>query len=64
MKNLRELLETRAAAMPQKTWLFSAADDRRWSYAEFDAAVNQAANLLLSLGVGKGDKVSLMMANS
>ncbi len=64
LKNLRELLETRAAAMPQKTWLFSAADDRRWSYAEFDAAVNQAANLLLSLGVGKGDKVSLLMANS
>jgi long-chain acyl-CoA synthetase len=64
IKNLRELLETRAAAMPQKNWLFSAADDRRWSYAEFDATVNRAANLLLSLGVGKGDKVSLLMANS
>jgi long-chain acyl-CoA synthetase len=64
IKNLRRLLETRAAAMPQKTWLFSVADDRRWSYAEFDAAVNRAANLLLSLGVGKGDKVSLLMANS
>lgn len=64
LNSLRELLETRAAAMPQKTWLFSVADDRRWSYAEFDAAVNRAANLLLSLGVGKGDKVSLLMANS
>ena len=64
MNNLRELPEARAAAMPNKTWLFSAADDRRWSYAEFNAEVNRAANLLLSLGVGKGDKVSLLMANS
>ncbi len=64
LNNLRELLETRAAAMPQKTWLCSATNDRRWSYAEFNAAVNQAANLLLSLGVGKGDKVSLLMNNS
>ena len=64
LNNLRELLEARAAAMPQKTWLFSATDNRRWNYAEFDAAVNRAANLLLSLGVGKGDKVSLLMANS
>ena len=64
IKNLRGLLETRTAAMPEKNWLCSAADDRRWSYAEFDAAVNRAANLLLSLGVGKGDKVSLLMTNS
>lgn len=64
LNNLRELLETRAAAMPQKTWLFSATDGRRWSYAEFDAAVNRAANLLLDLGVGKGDKVGLLLPNS
>ena len=64
LNNLRGLLETRTAAMPEKNWLCSAADDRRWSYAEFDAAVNRAANLLLSLGVGKGDKVSLLMTNS
>src|SRR5688572_6264041 len=62
--NLRELLETRAAAMPQKTWLFCATDERRWSYAEFDSAVNRAANLLLSLGTCKGDKVGLLMPNS
>lgn len=64
MNNLRELLETRAAAMPQKTWLISATNDRRWTYDEFNAVVNRAANLLLSLGVGKSDKVSLLMTNS
>lgn len=64
MNNLRELLEMRAATTPQKTWLFSSADDRRWTYAEFDAAANRAANLLRSLGVGKGDKISLLMNNS
>lgn len=50
--------------MPQKNWLFSSADDRRWTYAEFNAAANRAANLLRSLGIGKGDKVSLLMNNS
>jgi long-chain acyl-CoA synthetase len=62
--NLRQLLEGRAAATPDKTWLFAAADGRRWSYAEFDAAVNRAANLLLRLGVRKCDKVSLLLTNS
>jgi long-chain acyl-CoA synthetase len=61
--HLRHLLEARAAATPRKTWLFSAADGRRWTYTQFNAAVNRAANLLLSLDVRKGDKVSLLLAN-
>jgi len=63
LTNLRQLLETRAAVTPRKTWLCSAPDGRRWSYAQFDRLVNRAANLLLSLGVAKGDKVSLLMSN-
>ncbi|MDQ3134973.1 MAG: long-chain-fatty-acid--CoA ligase [Acidobacteriota bacterium] len=61
--NLRQLLERRAAAAPDKTFLFSAEDGRRWSYAEFDAAVNRTANLLAARGVGKGDVVSLLLPN-
>jgi long-chain acyl-CoA synthetase len=61
--NLRQLLETRASSAPRKAWLFSTADGRRWNYAQFDRAVNRAANLLLGLGIGKGDKVSLLMTN-
>src|SRR5215217_8536593 len=45
-RNLRELLEARAGAAPEKVFLFSEADGRRFTYREFDAAVNRAANML------------------
>ncbi|MBA3257517.1 MAG: AMP-binding protein, partial [Pyrinomonadaceae bacterium] len=61
--NLRELLEQRAGEAPDKHFLFSEADGRRFSYAEFDAAVNRTAALLVSQGVQKGDVVSLLMPN-
>jgi long-chain acyl-CoA synthetase len=63
-ENLRELLEERASQTPDKVFLFSEADDRRYTYAEFNRAVNRAAHLLASRGVAKGDKVSLLMPNS
>jgi long-chain acyl-CoA synthetase len=61
--SLRQLLERRVASTPHRTWLFEAASGRRWSYAQFDRAVNRTASLLLSLGVKKGDKVSLLLPN-
>src|ERR1044071_2939608 len=64
LQNLRHLLEARAAAAPEKVFLFSEADGRRFTYAEFDAAVNRAANMLSARGVGKGDVVSLLLPNS
>ena len=63
-KNLRELLESRVRLAPEKIFLFSETDGREFSYAEFDAAVNRAARMLLSHGIGKGDVVSLLMPNS
>ncbi|MDX6614135.1 MAG: long-chain acyl-CoA synthetase [Blastocatellia bacterium] len=63
-QNLRQLLERRATATPDKEFLFSEADGRKFTYAEFDAAVNATAHLLLAQGVRKGDVVSLMMPNS
>ncbi len=62
--NLRELLEQRASVAPEKHFLLSEADGRRFTYAEFEAAVNRAAALLVSEGVRKGDVVSLLMPNS
>lgn len=62
-ENLRELLEQRASATPDKSFLFSEADGRVYSYAEFDAAVNRAVRLLAAHGIGKGDVVSLLMPN-
>lgn len=64
INNLRELLEQRAGGTPDKHFLFSEADGRQFSYAEFDAAVNRTAALLVSQGVQKGDVVSLLMPNS
>ncbi|HYO62023.1 MAG TPA: long-chain fatty acid--CoA ligase [Pyrinomonadaceae bacterium] len=64
INNLRLLLESRAAARPLESFLFSSADGRRFTYAEFDAAVNRAARLLAAQGVGRRDVVSLLMPNS
>ena len=63
-RNLRELLEQRATQSPAKTFLFSEADGRRFTYDEFDRAVNRTANLLAAHDVKKGDVVSLLMPNS
>jgi acyl-CoA synthetase (AMP-forming)/AMP-acid ligase II len=63
-ENVRELLEKRAAATPEKPFLFSEADGREWTYREFDQAVNRVANLLLANGIAKGDVVSLLLPNS
>jgi len=63
-RSLRELLETRRAEKPNEPFLFSEADARKWTYAQFDRAVNRAANLLKQNGVEKGDVVSLLLPNS
>src|SRR3954469_9552825 len=62
-KNIRALLESRAESFPDKHFLFSEADGRRFTYAEFDAAVNRAARMLAARGISKGDAVSLLMPN-
>jgi len=62
--NLHELLGQRAELMPEKHFLFSEADGRRFSYEEFLTAVNRTAHMLASHGVGGGDVVSLLMPNS
>ena len=61
--NLRALLEARAMRAPEKKFLIAEADGRSWTYAEFDSAVNRAANLLSARGVGRGDVVSLLLPN-
>src|SRR5205085_8812085 len=64
LANMRQLLEQRSAATPDKTFLFSETDGRSWTYAEFDAAVNRTANMLAMFGITKGDVVSLLLPNS
>jgi long-chain acyl-CoA synthetase len=62
--NIGDLLEQRTARAPGKMFLFSEPDGRRFTYAEFEVAVNRAAALLGAQGIGKGDVVSLLMPNS
>lgn len=61
--NIRELLEARAAAAPDRTFLISEADGREFTFQAFDRAVNRTASMLASRGVGKGDVVSLLLPN-
>ena len=63
-ENLGELLESRASASPDKTFLFSEADGRRFTYAEFNRSVDATARMLASHTIRKGDVVSLLMPNS
>jgi len=63
-RNVRELLEKRAAEYPDKPFLFSEMDGREWTYGQFDSTVNRTANMLLANGIGKGDVVSLLLPNS
>jgi long-chain acyl-CoA synthetase len=63
-ENIRQLLEQRAQATPDKLFLLSEADERRFTYAEFNGVVDATARLLASHGIEKGDVVSLLMPNS
>src|SRR5215831_18581414 len=61
--NVRELIERRAEAARDKMFLFSEADGRKFTYREFNLTVNRTANLMRSLGICKGDRVSLLLTN-
>ena len=67
-KNIRELLETRAAADPDKSFLIFYPDDDpespvRFSYREFQKLCAQTANFLLSLGIRPGDRIATVAYN-
>jgi long-chain acyl-CoA synthetase len=63
-RSISELLRQRAAAAPDKPFLFSEADERQFTYREFEIAVERAAGMLAAHGARKGDVVSLLMPNS
>src|SRR5437868_3501569 len=63
-RNIYDLLQQRVAAATQKPFLFSEADGRQFTYAEFQAAVDRSAAMLASHDIRKGDVVSLLMPNS
>ncbi len=63
-RSIPELLARRVEAAADKIFLFSEADGRQFTYAQFDAAVNRAAAMLTKYGIRKGDAVGLLLPNS
>ena len=61
-RSLRGLLERRVAEYGNKVLL--AGDAGVQSYRDVDEMANSVANSLLRLGLGAGDRIGLMMANS
>ena len=62
MPAIGQILERNARRVPQREALVYA--DRRYSYADLDAAVNRASRAIGQLGVAHGDRVALMSPNS
>ncbi|MCP5365703.1 MAG: AMP-binding protein [Hyphomicrobiales bacterium] len=59
---LRGLLASRAQTDPERPFLLF--EERIWSWADFQAAVDRIARMLASHGVGKGDRLAIMSPNS
>ncbi len=60
--NLKLMLEEAAKQYGAKTAVVYG--DRGLSYAELDVASNKVANALIGIGVGKGDRVAMLLPNS
>ncbi|MEU1617034.1 AMP-binding protein [Streptomyces sp. NPDC005722] len=56
-------LDRAVAAWPEREALVDVPSGRRWTYAEFGAAVDDVARGLLAKGVGKGDRVGIWAVN-
>jgi acyl-CoA synthetase (AMP-forming)/AMP-acid ligase II len=64
MKNIGSMLRQRATVSPRLEAYVEPSTNVRMNYAEMNALANRCANLLTSLGIGKGDRVGLLMPNS
>ena len=65
-RTLRSILEQKVSAHPNRPFLLFQDQDgpvSTYSYLQFDQMVNRTANMLLNLGVGKGDRVHLHLVN-
>ena len=60
--NLKQMLEEAARRYGEKTAIVLG--DHGLSYAELDEASNKVANALIGMGVGKGDRVAMLLSNS
>ena len=60
--NLKNMLDATVSLYAHKTAI--TCGDYRMSYAELEEASNRIANKLLALGIGKGDRVAILLLNN
>lgn len=60
---VRELIEARAEQFAEKVYFISPDEGETITYREFNSRINLAANMLLSIGIKKGDKVGILLPN-
>jgi len=60
--NIRDLLEKQAQKYSDKVFLYF--EDQRITYQDFNLTVNRVANAFKRMGVGKGERVAIMLPNS
>ena len=58
-----DLLTNRARLTPDRAAMLTLPDGRRYTYSQLNERANRLANWLKSLGVGKGDRVSILAYN-
>src|SRR5258708_34938803 len=59
----RDLLSERARVTPGRTALVSVETGERLTYAQLDARSERAAQTLMALGIGEGDRFGLLAYN-
>ncbi len=64
MINLGKLVTEQSERSPWREALVEPGTGRRWTYSEYNAGINKAANMFLDLGVTPGDRVAILMQNS
>src|ERR1700739_1345265 len=63
MKNIGATLKQRAVVSPQLEAYVEPSTNVRMDYTQLNALANKCASVLTSLGLGKGDRVALLMPN-
>jgi fatty-acyl-CoA synthase len=63
-ETIGENLERTAARVPDNLALVSRHQNRRYTYAEFSAAVDEVARGLLALGLERGDRIGIWSPNN
>jgi acyl-CoA synthetase (AMP-forming)/AMP-acid ligase II len=64
VKNIGTMLKERAVVSPQLEAYVEPSANVRMDYTQTNVLANKCASVLTSLGVGKGDRVALLMPNS